>query len=70
MKKSKIKPVAAPPAPVFQIAIRKRGAKAAAPNPKPAKRENIFSKSRDAREDRGTREMKTAHNARTFPHAR
>jgi hypothetical protein len=36
------------------------------PNPEAApakskKRENTFSKSRDVREDRGTREMKTSH---------
>ena len=36
------------------------------PNPKPKKLDNIFSKSRDAREDRGTREMKTSHNDQTF----
>jgi hypothetical protein len=42
---------------------------AATPNAKSEKRENIFSKSRDTREDRGTREMKTAHNGQTF-HAR
>jgi len=36
---------------------------------KPAKRENTFSKSRDTREDRGTREMKTSQNDRTN-HAR
>jgi hypothetical protein len=35
------------------------------PNPKPKKRDNIFSKSRDLREDRGTREMKTSHNDQT-----
>ena len=34
-------------------------------SPKPPKRENTFSKSRDAREDRGTREMKTSHNDQT-----
>jgi hypothetical protein len=39
------------------------------PQPKPKKRDNIFSKSRDLREDRGTREMKTSHNDQTF-HAR
>jgi hypothetical protein len=39
------------------------------PNPKAKKRDNIFSKSRDLREDRGTREMKTSHNDQTF-HAR
>ena len=35
------------------------------PHTKSKKRENIFSKSRDVREDRGTREMKTSHNAQT-----
>jgi hypothetical protein len=39
------------------------------PNPKPKKRDNIFSKSSDLREDRGTREMKTSQNDQTF-HAR
>ena len=33
--------------------------------PKPPKRDNTFSKSRDVREDRGTREMKTSHNDQT-----
>ena len=32
------------------------------------KRDNIFSKSRDTREDRGERQMKTSHNAQTFTH--
>jgi hypothetical protein len=40
--------------------------KEAAPNPKPQKRDNIFSKSRDTREDRGLRQMKTTHNSQTF----
>jgi hypothetical protein len=57
-----------PQTPVFEIAIRQRGAKAAAPKSK--KRENTFSKSRDTREDRGTREMKTSHNSQTMPHGR
>ena len=54
--------------PVFQIAIRKRVAKhqTATPSPKPEKRDNIFSKSRDTREDRGERQIKTSHNAQTF----
>jgi hypothetical protein len=39
------------------------------PNSKPKKRDNIFSKSRDVHEDRGTREMKTSHNDQTN-HAR
>ena len=57
---------------VFQTAIRKPGAtpKAATPGPKSQKRGNIFSKSRDTREDRGSRQMKTTHNPQTFPHVR
>jgi hypothetical protein len=39
------------------------------PHPKSKKRDDIFSKSRDLREDRGTREMKTSLNDQTF-HAR
>ena len=36
------------------------------PNSKPKKQDNIFSKSRDTREDRGTCEMKSSHNDQTF----
>jgi hypothetical protein len=39
------------------------------PHPKSKKRDDMFSKSRDLREDRGTREMKTSHNDQTS-HAR
>jgi hypothetical protein len=42
---------------------------ATTPSPNSKKPENTFSKSRDTREDRGTREMKNAHNGQTF-HAR
>jgi hypothetical protein len=35
------------------------------PHPQPNKRDNTFSKSRDLRADRGTREIKTAHNDQT-----
>lgn len=38
--------------------------------PKPEKRANTFSKSRDTREDRGARQMKTAQSPQTFPHSR
>ena len=38
------------------------------PSPKRPKRDDIYSKSRDLREDRGSRQMKTSHNPRTFPH--
>lgn len=70
IKASTIKLAPNPPAQVFEIAIRQRGAKSSAPNPKPEKRDNIFSKSRDTREDRGARQMKTAQNSQTFTHAR
>lgn len=42
----------------------------AAVNPKPPKRDNIFSKSRDTREDRGARQMKTSQGSQSFPHVR
>ena len=42
--------------------------KSATTSPKPQKRDNTFSKSRDTREDRGTRQMKTTHNSQTLPH--
>jgi len=60
-----------PETPVFpqtMHTVRPRGAAAALPKPK--KRDNVFSKSVDTREDRSRREMKTTHNAQTFPHAR
>jgi hypothetical protein len=37
---------------------------------KSKKRDNIFSKSRDVREDRGERQMKTTHNPQTFSRSR
>jgi hypothetical protein len=40
------------------------------PSPKPPKRDNTFSQSRDTREDRGSRQMKTAHSSQTFSHGR
>ena len=51
--------------PVFPKTMHQfRPAKADA-SPKPAKRDNIFSQSRDTREDRGIREMKTSHSDQT-----
>jgi hypothetical protein len=32
------------------------------------KRDNIFSKSRETREDRGARQIKMSHQSQTFPH--
>jgi hypothetical protein len=46
---------------------QQRKAKEAHPDPKPAKRENTFSKSRDIREDRDTRQMKNTRPPDTFP---
>jgi hypothetical protein len=37
---------------------------------KPKKRDNTFSKSRDTREDRGARQMKTSHSSQTFTHGK
>jgi hypothetical protein len=39
-------------------------------HPASQKRDNVFSKSRDAHEDRGARQMKTSRNAQAFPHVR
>jgi hypothetical protein len=72
MKASITKPAETPQTPVFQTVIHKPGANPpkAAPSPKSQKRDNIFSKSHDTREDRGSRQMKTSHNPQTFPHGR
>jgi hypothetical protein len=68
--KASMKPLLATPLPpVFPVVIRQRKAKAVAV-PKSPKRENTFSKSRDTREDRGARQMKTTHSSQTFTHAR
>jgi hypothetical protein len=70
MKKNITKFAAIMQTPVFPKTLHQfRSAPEAAASPKPPKRENTFSKSRDLREDRGTREMKTSHNDQTF-HAR
>jgi hypothetical protein len=56
--------------PEFQITIRKRIAKSDAPvkDSKTQKRDNTFSKSRDTREDRGRRQVKTSQSSQTFSH--
>ena len=54
--------------PVFPQTLHRTRSNANAPAAKPPKRDNIFSKSRDIREDRGERQMKTTRNAQTFPH--
>jgi hypothetical protein len=52
--------------PVFPITAHQfRPVPESTARPKLPKRDNTFSKSRDVREDRGTREMKTSHNDQT-----
>ncbi len=51
--------------PVYPKTLHQFRPPKAAANPKPPKRDNTFSKSRDTHEDRGTREMKTSHNSGT-----
>jgi hypothetical protein len=72
MKASSIKLAATPQTPVFPQSLHRLrpNSKEATLNPKSQKRDNIFSQSRDTREDRGMREMKTTHNSQTFPHGR
>jgi len=71
MKSPFTKPAALPQTPVFPQTLHtlRPVQEKPMPNQKPKKRDNIFSKSRDTREDRGTREMKTSHNDQTN-HAR
>jgi hypothetical protein len=71
MKSPFTKPAASSQAPVFPQTLHtlRPVQEKPMPNAKPNKRDNIFSKSRDTREDRGTREMKTSHNDQTN-HAR
>lgn len=47
--------------------LLQRKAKEANPPPKPEKRDNIFSQSRDVREDRDTRQMKMTRKTTTLP---
>ena len=71
MKDHTNKLAAKPQTPVFTQTLHelRPNQEKALPHPKPKKRDNIFSQSRDVREDRGTREMKTSHNDQTN-HAR
>ena len=72
MKKTPTKLAEAPEAPFARVVIRQRVTKAkpAPASPPAEKRANTFSKSRDTREDRGMRQMKTTHSAQSLPHAR
>jgi hypothetical protein len=70
MKASRSKLEEAPQTPVFAKTLHqvRQRQTAATGSPKSQKRENTFSKSRDTREDRGARQMKTTHNPQTFSH--
>jgi hypothetical protein len=61
-------PAANPKTPVFQPTPHTLRPTPEAATKKNKKRDNVFSKSRDTREDRGTREMKNSHNAQSLPH--
>jgi hypothetical protein len=50
------------------LSERKRKTKETNPGPKPKKRDNTFSQSKDIREDRDTRQTKT-DKPQTFSHA-
>jgi hypothetical protein len=72
MKKKATKPETLPEPPVFPKTLHRLRPNSETPAPglKAKKRDNIFSKSRDTREDRSARQMKTSHNAQTFSHGR
>jgi hypothetical protein len=67
-KGSMTKFVETPRPPVFQKKLHRLqpNPKPATPSPKSQKRDNVFSKSRDTREDCGLRQMKTTHNSQTL----
>jgi len=54
--------------PVFPQTLHRTRSRAPAAGPQ--KRDNIFSKSRDIREDRGERQIKTTRNAQTLTRGR
>jgi hypothetical protein len=72
MNKSIPKLAETPQTPVFPKTLHhlRTDPTEATPSPKSQKRDNTFSQSRDTREDRGTRQMKTTHNSQSFPHGR
>jgi hypothetical protein len=65
------KTAATPQTPVFPKEIHHpRPSVVPVTNGKAPKRDNIFSKSRDIREDRDARQVKTSQNNQTLPHGR
>jgi hypothetical protein len=68
-------PFAAQPQPNPETPVFPQTPHTLRPNPavaakKNKKRDNVFSKSRDTHEDRGTREIKNTHNSQSFPHGK
>jgi hypothetical protein len=76
MNASESKVAGNPQHPVFPQTLHRLRPNPAAPanedaqSQKAQKRDNIFSKSRDTRENRGTRQIKTAHDSQTISHGR
>ena len=72
MKASGSKRPARPESAVFPQTLHRLrpNPKAAPAGTKAPARDNVFSKSRDTREDRGARQMKTSHSPQTIPHGR
>jgi hypothetical protein len=70
VRTSKSKLAATAQTPVFPRMLHRLRPNPEAANPKSEKRDSIFSKSHDIREDRGMREMITSHNAQSFQHGR
>jgi hypothetical protein len=66
MKKLPAKGSAKPEPPKFENKVRQRPSGKAVTPPKGKTRDNIFSKSRDTREDRSARQMKTSQSSQTL----
>jgi hypothetical protein len=68
MKKSISKSPETQQTPVFPQTLHRVRPNSGKPSarPLPKKRDNIFSQSRDTREDRSLRQMKNKHNSQTF----
>jgi hypothetical protein len=56
--------------PVYPKSVHQPRPAKASESTKPPQRDNIFPKSSDPREDRGTNVMKTSHSTQRLPHAR
>jgi hypothetical protein len=70
MKPSITKLAKTPLPPVFPTVVHTVKPTAASLDAKAKKRDNVFSKSKDTREDRSARQMKNAHSSQTQPHGK